>query len=128
MENWMFWVKVSPYAVVFIFTAIMVFYYCQCGNVNGKSFPYLLAVHIALVSATCGYVLASEGFKFAFAAAVLYVTIMFFGGMLGFIVFIIFDQVRYWKFKQKILKERGYILPSVLFKQRGKPLRFGKKH
>ncbi len=128
MEIWMFLLKASPYAVVFIFTVIMVFYYCQCGNVDRKSLPYLLAVHIALISATCGYMLASEGFKFAFAAAVLYVTIMFFGGMLGFIFFIIVDQVRYWKFKQKILKERGYTLPPLLFKRRGKPLRFGKKH
>ena len=110
MENLVFVIFLCIYALIGIYTAVMVFYYCQKGSAGGKSFPVLGLTHVCAAFFTGLYFLLSNGFGFAFASVVFYVTIMFLFGMLGFIIFAIYDYVTFLSYMTDRIKKSKSLL------------------
>ncbi len=96
--------------LVGIYTAIMVFYFCQKGSTGGKSLSILELIHLCFALATGLYFLLTSGFRFAFASVVLYVTVMFLFGMLGFIIFAIYDYVKFLSYMKDRIKKSKSLL------------------
>ena len=110
MENLVFVIFLCIYALIGIYTAVMVFYYCQRGGTEERSSHILGLIHVCASFFTGLYFLLSNGFGFAFASVVIYVTIMFLFGMLGFIIFTIYDYVKFLAYmKDKIKKSKSYL-------------------
>ena len=105
MENLVFVIFLCIYALIGIYTAVMVFYYCQKGSTEGKGVSILGLTHVCAAFFTGLYFLLSNGFGFAFASVVLYVTIMFLFGILGFIIFAVYDYVCFQFFMKRAIKK-----------------------